>query len=84
MSYDLTLPCGCIVYVSAHPTTRVVHTRIIQSRGNHCRVRRHEVGLRLYLWELLPEPSPRPAIDDFAADDSIGAQRSARSGADRR
>jgi hypothetical protein len=56
MSYDLTLQCGCVVYVSAHPQTRVVHTRIIQSRGLNCRVRRHEVGLRLYLWELLPEP----------------------------
>jgi hypothetical protein len=56
MSYDLTLHCGCVVYVSAHPATRVVHTRIIQSRGARCGVRRHEVGLRLYLWELLPEP----------------------------
>jgi hypothetical protein len=56
MSYDLTLQCGCVVYVSAHPATRLVHTRIIQSRGEQCRVRRHEVGLRLYLWELLPEP----------------------------
>jgi hypothetical protein len=60
MSYDLTLQCGCVVYVSAHPHTHVVHTRIIQSRGDQCRVRRHEVGLRLYLWELLPEPTHQP------------------------
>jgi hypothetical protein len=84
MSYDLTLQCGCVVYVSAHPTTRVVHTRIIQSRGGDCRVRRHEVGLRLYLWELLPEPSTRLPIDDLGSDNSIGAQRSAKSVADRR
>ncbi|MGH9141585.1 MAG: hypothetical protein ACRD2I_10660 [Vicinamibacterales bacterium] len=57
MSYNLTLQCGCIVYVSAHPATRIAHTRIIQSRGDHCRVRRHEIGLRLFLWELLPEPA---------------------------
>ena len=55
MSYNLTLSCGCDVYVSAHPTTHVTHTRIIQKRGLACPVRRHEVGLRLYLWELLPD-----------------------------
>ena len=56
MSYNLTLQCGCVVYVSAHPKTRVAHTRIIQTRGSACTVRRHEIGLRLYLWELLPDP----------------------------
>jgi hypothetical protein len=56
MSYNLTLQCGCVVYVSAHPKTRIAHTRVIQSRGSGCRVRRHEVGLRLFLWELLPDP----------------------------
>jgi hypothetical protein len=63
MSYDLTLQCGCVVYVSVHPETQIVHTRIIQTRGDECRVRRHEVGLRLYLWELLPEPTHQPQID---------------------
>ena len=56
MSYTLTLQCGCVVYVSAHPKTRIAHTRVIQSRGSHCTVRRHEIGLRLFLWELLPDP----------------------------
>jgi hypothetical protein len=56
MSYTLTLQCGCVVYVSAHPKTRIAHTRVIQSRGSHCSVRRHEIGLRLNLWELLPDP----------------------------
>ena len=37
MSYNLTLQCGCVVYVSAHPKTRVAHTRIIQTRGADCR-----------------------------------------------
>ena len=59
MSYNLTLQCGCVVYVSAHPKTRIAHTRIIQSRGTTCEVRRHEIGLRLYLWELLPDPAHR-------------------------
>ena len=63
MSHNLTLECGCVVYVSAHPETGVAHTRIIQSRGLACRVRRHEVGLRLFLWELLPDPARRAEID---------------------
>ena len=57
MSYNLTLSCGCVVYVSCHPVTGIAHTRIIQSRGTECGVRRHDVGARLYLWELLPEPA---------------------------
>jgi hypothetical protein len=67
MSYTLTLQCGCVVYVAAHPTTRIAHTRIIQSRGAACRVRRHEIGLRLYLWELLPDPAHQPEIDRHPA-----------------
>jgi hypothetical protein len=63
MSHDLTLQCGCVVYVSAHPETGVAHTRIIQSRGSDCRVRRHEVGLRLFLWELLPDAAHRAEFD---------------------
>ena len=55
MSYTLSLQCGCLVYVSCHPATRVAHTRVIQTRGPSCHVRRHEVGLRLYLWEILPD-----------------------------
>ena len=69
MSYTLTLQCGCVVYVSAHPKTRVAHTRIIQTRGADCRVRRHEIGLRLYLWEILPDQADRrPAFGEVLAD----------------
>ena len=56
MSYNLTLPCGCSVYVSCHPQTRLAHTRVIDARGASCRVARHEVGARLWLWEILPDP----------------------------
>ena len=56
MSYNLSLTCGCVVYVSCHPLTQVAHTRVIEARGAACSVRRHEVGLRLYLWDLLPQP----------------------------
>jgi hypothetical protein len=59
MSYNLSLSCGCVVYVSCHPRTRVAHTRVIEARGAECGVRRHEVGLRLYLSELLPQPIRR-------------------------
>lgn len=55
MSYTLTLSCGCVVYVSSFPTTGVAHTRIIQTRASDCRVRKHDVGVRLFLWELLPD-----------------------------
>ena len=54
MSYTLTLQCGCSVYVACHPRTGAAHTRVIEFRGQACNVRRHEVGLRLALWELLP------------------------------
>jgi hypothetical protein len=59
MSYTLTLHCGCSVYVACDPITQVAHTRVIETRGPACSVRKHEVGLRLYLWEMLPESTPR-------------------------
>jgi hypothetical protein len=55
MSYNLSLHCGCVVYVSCDPKTRVAHTRIIQTRGADCRNRKHDVGTRLFLWEILPD-----------------------------
>lgn len=55
MSYTVTLWCGCAVYVSCHPKTRLAHTRVVETRGPACPVRRHEVGSRLWLWELLPD-----------------------------
>ena len=55
MSYTLTLQCGCVVYVSRDPLTLVAHTRIIERRGPTCHIRNHDVGARLYLWEILPE-----------------------------
>jgi hypothetical protein len=63
MSYNLNLRCGCVVYVSMHPESQIAHTRVLQTRGRHCTIRRHEVGLRLYLWELLPDPVHRPRIE---------------------
>jgi hypothetical protein len=55
MSYTLTLDCGCTVYVACNPKTNAAHTRIIERRGPTCRVRKHEVGLKLHLWDLLPD-----------------------------
>ena len=60
MSYTLTLQCGCSVYVACNPRTGLSHTRVIESRGAECRARRHEVGVRLFLWEILPDPSYHP------------------------
>jgi len=55
MSYNLTLHCGCTVYVSCDPKTHAAQTRIIERRAPSCPVRKHEVGLRLFLWDLLPD-----------------------------
>ena len=71
MSYNLTLPCGCRVYVSQHPKTGIAHTRVLQTRDPMCRHRRHEVGTRLFLWEILPEPVDRAVIQWTDAEDDI-------------
>jgi hypothetical protein len=56
MSHTLTLSCGCVVYVACDPKTSVAHTRIVERRGTACRIRNHQVGARLFLWEILPVP----------------------------
>ena len=58
-SYTLTLGCGCTVYVACHPSTGLAHSRVLELRGAECRVRWHETGLQLRLWELLPDPDGR-------------------------
>jgi hypothetical protein len=42
--------------VSCNPKTRIAHARVLERRGENCPIRRHEVGTRLWLWELLPDP----------------------------
>jgi hypothetical protein len=63
MSHTLVLQCGCVVYVSCNPHTFVAHTRVVERRGPTCRIRNHDVGARLYLWEILPERL-QPAGDE--------------------
>ena len=72
MSYILTLQCGCLVYVACHPKTRIGHTRVIQTRGRDCRQRRHHIGERLYLWEILPDPRHEPVPEWETELDSAG------------
>ena len=62
MSYNITLHCGCMVYVACHPKTGLAHARILERRSERCAVRQHEVGLHLQLWELLPDPKHQPAV----------------------
>jgi hypothetical protein len=62
MSFNMTLACGCVVYVSRHPATHVAHTRVIESRGRLCRVFRHDVGIRLEHAEILAAPVDRTAV----------------------
>ena len=54
MSYNLTLFCGCVVYVACHPQTGVAHTRVVERRGEACPIRKHDIGARVWLWEMLP------------------------------
>ena len=60
-SYTMTARCGCTVYVSCHPVTGIAHTRVIERRGARCPHRQHDTGVRLCVWELLPESRPRRA-----------------------
>ena len=60
MSYNITLGCGCSVYVACHPQTGLAHTRVLECRSQRCSVREHEIGLHLKLWELLPDPAHQP------------------------
>ena len=62
MSYTFTLHCGCSVYVACDPASNVAHSRVIESRGTTCPIRRHEIGLKLRLWEILPPPSARAQV----------------------
>src|SRR3954469_4087412 len=65
MSYQVTLGCSCRVYVSVHPRTDVAHTRVIESRGDACRDRHHDIGARLGICELpLEDRSQQAVIDD--------------------
>ena len=73
MSYSVTLWCGCKVYVSCNPATGIAHSRIVESRGTVCSIRRHEVGARLWLWELLPEPSRQ--VDILPGEGHIRSER---------
>lgn len=64
MSHELTLDCGCVVLVSCDPRTQTAQKRILTSRGAKCVVTRHCVGLRVFLWDLLPDRRARPTLVD--------------------
>ena len=81
MSYTLTIICGCTVYVSRHPDTCIPHTRIIERRGATCRERKHEVGAKLRLSELLPGSSLLPGSAGTAASPDALSGRVMLSGA---
>ncbi len=90
MSYNLTLQCGCLVYIACDPLTSVAHARIIERRDPGCRVRKHEIGLRLSLLEIVtdleeiePDPEHRPVPRAEAAREVVtraasGLRREAR------
>ena len=59
MSYLLTVPCGCVVHVVRDPSTNHARTRVIAQRGATCLWRHHEVGVRFFLWEMLPDSAAR-------------------------
>lgn len=59
MFYQLVSPCGCTVRVACDRETGVVHTRVIEEPGDTCRNRRHRIGARFWVWELLPAGADR-------------------------
>ena len=62
-SYSVTLWCGCRVYVSRHPRSGLTNARLLERRGAGCPMRKHEIGARLWLWELLPDTrQPDPHV----------------------
>ena len=67
MSHNITLYCGCVVHIACHPDTGVAHTRLLVHHHPLCPVRKHEIGMTLALWELLPEPTVK--TDRFAQAD---------------
>jgi len=67
MSYTITLWCGCRVYVSCDPRTRLAHARVVERRGQSCPDRRHDVGARLRLWEILPDGRVPDAVVEYEA-----------------
>jgi hypothetical protein len=75
MSYNITLQCGCIVYVACHPQTGIAHTRVIERRGRQCASRTHAIGFHLPLWELLPDSSPATAQEPASYQWGTGGHR---------
>jgi hypothetical protein len=73
MSHTLTLACGCVVYVSCHPKTNVAHSRIIERRGAACGIRKHDIGVRVWLWEMLPDSATNGGL--VSDDNSVPARR---------
>jgi hypothetical protein len=53
------------VYVSCNPATGIAHSRIVEAHDKACPIKRHEVGARLWLWELLPDRRAEPARLEF-------------------
>jgi len=41
----------------------MAHTRVVERRGPACPVKNHQVGERLFLWEILPERAAE-SVDD--------------------
>ena len=60
VSYNLTLQCGCILRVARDSQSATGPIRVVETRGDGCAARAHDVGARLYLWELLPDACGHP------------------------
>jgi hypothetical protein len=60
MSYSMKLLCGCTIYVAGRRGMATADTRVLELKGPRCRDRRHVAGVRIWLWEMLPNPSQPP------------------------
>jgi hypothetical protein len=76
MSYNVSLRCGCQVYVSCHPRSGVAHTRVIEFRSQRCAIRSHDVGVRIPAWELLRyEPDEQGEVGATVASGALARTR---------
>ncbi len=55
MAYTLKVWCGCTVSVECSHDSQTGPSRFIKRRSARCRKQEHQVGARLWLWEILPD-----------------------------
>lgn len=58
-----------------YPITGIARTRILERRSRQRTIRKHEVGARMSLWELLPSTRDAPTLQRTAQLDAASRKR---------